>query len=231
MRLFKTFWFSVFLSCVTLLTAGYAYRKTAEHLDALKPMLQPAIPLSVLPYEIGSWEGKDQPLRETVLAVAGNDDYVNRSFVNRDLSSYVNLYVAFTSQPRNMLGHRPRVCYVGSGWIHDSTEEHEIVTEEGQVIPVLIHYFHKPFPEQTRVIVLNYYIINGRITRNHEDFSGIWWRVPTFSRKKIRYVAQVQVSSTSATAVLSFAAEVAPIIQPFMPVDNGKAVTNEEQGL
>lgn len=222
MKLYKTVWFSTFLSCAVLLTAGYAYRKAAQRLDVLvKEPILPVIPLSVFPYEIGSWEGEDQPLRETVLEVAGNDDYLSRSYRNRDLNHYVNLYVAFTSQPRNMLGHRPRVCYPGAGWVHDRTDNQEIALNQDQMLPVLLHYFHKPFMEQTRIIVLNYYIINGRITRDYEDFSGIRWRLPTLSRKQIRYVAQVQISSTSVTAVQSFAAEIAPLIQPFMPVDNG----------
>jgi len=223
MKIWKTFWFSVFLSCVVLLTAGYAYRVTARHLDALvKEPILPAIPLSVIPYQIGTWEGEDQPLSETILEVAGNDDYINRSYQDSDTGLYVNLYVAFTGQPRNMLGHRPRVCYVGAGWVHDGTEQQEIVLEQGEVIPVLLHYFHKPTPEKTRVVVLNYYLINGTVTSDYRDFSGIVWRLPTFSRKQIRYVAQVQVSSTSATAVRAFAPDIAPLIRSFMPVDYGQ---------
>jgi EpsI family protein len=217
----KTVKFSAILSCFVLLAAGYAYRKAAVRLDALvKEPLLPTIPLSVLPYQIGQWKGEDQPLGEAVLEVAGNDDYINRVYHLADSEYYVNLYVAFTGQPRSMRRHRPEVCYVGAGWILEQTEEQEIQLESGQHLPVQIHYFRKPPPEILRLMVLNYYIVNGNVTRDHHAFSGILWRVPTFSRKQIRYVAQVQVSSVSSTALMSFIPEAAPLILPFMPVQN-----------
>jgi EpsI family protein len=218
----KTIWFSAILSCFVLLAAGYAYRKVALRLDALvKEPILPTVPLSVLSYQIGQWKGEDQPLGETVLEVAGNDDYINRIYHLADSEYYVNLYVAFTSQPRNMRSHRPDVCYVGAGWILEQIDEQEIQLESGQSLPVQIHYFRKPHPEILRLMVLNYYIVNGKVTRDHRAFSGILWRLPTFSRKQIRYVAQVQVSSVSSTALLSFVPEAAPLILPFMPVNNG----------
>ena len=225
MKLFKSVWFHVFLACSLLLLSGYVYKKAALRLDALvKKPIPPTAPLSTFPYEAGSWRGQDQPLRETVLQVAGNDDYINRSYHNQELDYYVNLYVAFTSQPRNMLGHRPQVCYPGAGWVPDNIEKQDLELDSGKIIPVLIHTFHKPTPEQTRVVVLNYYIINGTVTSDHRDFSGIQWRLLTLSRKRVRYVAQVQISASSATAVLAFAKEIAPLLQPFMPVENKDGV-------
>lgn len=220
----KTVWFSAFIACVVLLGSGYAYRKLALQLDALvKDPILPTLPLSVLPYKIGDWEGEDQSLRETVLEVAGNDDYINRVYRLKNSDYFVNLYVAFTGQPRTMLGHRPEVCYVGAGWILEQKEELEIPLDQGGSMPVLLHYFRKPHPETIRLMVLNYYIINGNATRDHRDFSGLLWRLPTFSRTQIRYIAQVQFSSTSSTALMSFVPEAAPLIAPLMPVNNGLA--------
>lgn len=220
MRVFRTIWFSAVLCCAGLLTAGYAYRLAAVRLDALvqEPVL-PVMPLSSFPYEIGGWEGEDQPLRDTILEVAGNDDYIHRSYQHPELGYYVTLYVAFTSQPRNMLGHRPRVCYAGAGWEHDGSEPQEVVSAEGETLPVLVHYFHKSVPNQTRIVVLNYYFINGGVSTDYRDFSGFLWRLPTFSRDQIRYVAQVQIGSVSSTAAISFASEIASLIRPYMPVE------------
>ncbi len=218
----KTVVFSAYLSCFALLAAGYIYRKAAVRLDALvKEPLMPATPLSFLPYQIGQWKGTDQPLTETVLKVAGNDDYLNRTYHLSNSDYYVNLYVAFTGQPRNMMGHRPEVCYTGAGWILEQTEQTDIPLASGQSLPVQIHYFRKPSPDLQYLIVLNYYIVNGKTTCDYRDFSGISWRLPTFSRKQVRYVAQIQASCVTSTGLLLFVPEAAPLILPFMPVQNG----------
>ncbi len=219
MKVPQTILFWALLACVLLLGAGYGYRYAAVRLDALaKAPLLPSVPLSSFPYRVGQWEGEDQALSETTLQVAGNDDYVNRSYRLSGADSVVSFYAAYTSQPRTMRGHRPDVCYVGAGWMLEQTEQRQIQTADGQTIPVLLHYFRKPPPDLTRLIVLNYYLINGQTTADYRAFSGLRWRLPSLSREQVRYVAQVQVASTSATAAISFAAVAAPLVESYMPV-------------
>ncbi|MEJ5260060.1 MAG: exosortase C-terminal domain/associated protein EpsI [Anaerohalosphaeraceae bacterium] len=205
-------------ACLLLAVTGLGYRQAAIRLNALaQDPLLPSAPLSTFPYRIEKWEGEDEPLSETVLEVAGNDDYVHRVYRIPGTESFVNFYIAYTSQPRLMLGHRPDRCYVGAGWNLEQIEERQIQTAEGEVIPVLLHTFRKPLPDLTRLIVLNYYLINGQATNDHRVFSGLRWRFPSFSREQIRYVAQIQVVSTSTTSALSFAALAAPLIETYMP--------------
>ncbi len=202
-----------------LAVTGWGYRQVAIHLNALaQDPLLPSIPLSAFPYRIEKWEGEDEPLSETVLGVAKNDDYVNRVYHIPGTETFVNFYIAYTSQPRLMLGHRPDRCYVGAGWNLEQIEERQLQTAEGQTIPVLLYTFRKPPPDLTRLIVLNYYLINGQATNDHRTFSGLRWRFPAFSREQIRYVAQIQVASTSTTSVLSFAVLAAPLIETHMPM-------------
>lgn len=213
------FWIGA--ACALLAGAGSGYRMIAVRLDALakKPIL-PAVPLASFPYQLDGWLGEDQPLSETTLQVAGNNDYVNRSYRILGTDSFVNFYVAYTSHPRTMQGHRPEVCYVGAGWNLEMTENRQIQTVDGQILPVLLHTFRKSPPDLTRLIVLNYYLINGQATADHRVFSGLRWRLPSFSREQIRYVAQIQVASTSTTAAVSFAALAAPLIESYMPKPN-----------
>ena len=84
------------------------------------------------------------PISETVLKVAGNDDYLSRFYVNPKVQAGATLYVGYTAEPRRMLGHRPQVCYVGSGWVHDYTNQEVIRTAKGKEQDCLIHRFYKP---------------------------------------------------------------------------------------
>lgn len=181
-----------------LLGAGYIYHLLQTRLEAERfGEAGPAIPLSELPYRIASWEGKDVPISETALAVADNDDYLSRSYVDPARRIQATIYIGYTSEPRRMLGHRPRVCYVGSGWVHDGTIERTLTSSNGLAIPCLVHRFHKPGLDYREIVVLNFYILNGEITSDHKQFSGLRWRRPRTSRSSGDYVAQVQVSSSS----------------------------------
>ncbi|HOQ04358.1 MAG TPA: EpsI family protein [Anaerohalosphaeraceae bacterium] len=223
----RKIWVSTVFACLLLAASGVVYHSTAVRLDALaKNPLLPAMPLSSFPVRIGPWEGEDQPLSETTLQIAGNDDYVNRVYRIPGTEEYAAFYVSYTSQPRTMLGHRPDLCYVGAGWNLEQTETRQIQTSDGQVIPVLLHTFRKPLPDLTRLIVLNYYLINGQATNDHRIFSGLRWRLPSFSRGQVRYVAQIQVASTSLTSVLSFTTLAAPLIASYMPTAQEEVLKN-----
>ena len=184
------------------------YRLFAERLDAQSSVsVLPSIPLQDFPYQIGPWEGVDVPISETVLKVAANDDYISRLYVDRSRNMKVTLYVAYTAEPRRMLGHRPMVCYVASGWIHDGTQQAQIETLAGQEIPCLVHRFHKPGLNYQDTVVANYYVVNGTLTSDHKSFSGIRWRRPKVTNGRPDYVAQIQMMSDSEQASRSLAIE------------------------
>jgi len=188
------------------LAAGIGYRAAVSGLERLASVeVELEARLETFPLKIGDWEGEDLEISQTVLKVAGNDDYLLRRYRNVSTGEAANIYVAYSATPRRMLGHRPGVCYPGSGWVHDQTEETELVTLSGIEMPCLVHRFHRPIPQVGEVVVLNYYILNGVVTNNHDDFSGLKWRAPNLSITNPRYVTQVQISSLSEHAVLSAA--------------------------
>jgi hypothetical protein len=196
------------VAVLVIAASGTVYRVWAQKLDALSQIkVLPSIPFDQFPKTIGNWQGEDVPISETVLKVAANDDYVHRFYVNNMQRQNGSLYVAYTAEPRRMLGHRPRVCYVGNGWIHDGSEDYRIETSSGRTINALLHRFHRPGLDYQNIIVINYYVINGVPTSNHKDFSGLRWRRPKKSDGRMDYVAQVQISSISESAAKTMAAE------------------------
>jgi len=216
------------LAVIALLSAGTVYRVAASRLKLVTetPMVLP-VSLSVFPAEIRDWTGKDVPISRNIQRVAGNDDFLNRLYINNSKGQWANVYVAYTARPRTMLGHRPQVCYVGGGWIHDSTEPAEVVSLSGRTIPCLIHRFHKPAPQIDEIVVLNFYILNGQPTCNESGFSGVGWRTPNIGGDAARYVAQVQISSVLENSVRTAAEEMTDLIMDFFPDKTGKVRATE----
>ena len=79
-----------------------------------------------------------------------------------------------------------------------------------------------PAPRNDQVVVLNYYILNGRITADDSGFSGVGVRTPNIAGNPARYVAQVQISSIMENSVLSAAKDMTERILGFFPDENGK---------
>ena len=209
----------IFLFSIAIIIAGgFLYRKAARHLGFIvKTPVKLAVPLSGVPYELGDWIGEDVLLSESIQKVAQNDDYLNRTYKNNKTNEHVNVYVAFTARPRTMLGHKPTKCYPANGWVHDNTEETNIVSRFGISIPCLLHRFHRPAPDSGEVIVLNFYIVNGELTNDESIFSSIFWRTPNIHGDPARYVAQVQISSASENSVRVNAQDIADLLISLFP--------------
>jgi len=180
------------------------------------------VPLRALPTEIGNWTGKDVPVTETVQRVAAADDFLNRLYINKATDQWTNVYVAYSARPRNMQGHRPQVCYVAAGWIHDGTEHTKVISKSGRDVPCLLHRFHWPAPDHQEKVVLNFYIVNGQTTRDERVFTNIGWRTPNISGDPARYVTQVQISSVLENSVRTAAKDMTDFILDFLPDKNGE---------
>jgi len=224
----SSFWVSWFLAISVLLLAGASYRITAsrQKLVTETPIVLP-VPLSSFPIEVSKWIGKDVPISTGIQRVAGNDDFLNRLYINKSNNQWFNVYIAYSARPRTMLGHRPQVCYVAGGWVHDTTDSSEVISLSGEKIPCLIHRFHKPYPQSDEIVVLNFYILNGQLTSNESGFSGIGWRTPNISKNIARYVAQIQISSVLESSVQAAAEEMTDLIVNFFPDKDGKVHATE----
>lgn len=210
------------LAVLLLIFSGITYRVLAFHLKLLvaTPIELP-VPLSAFPKQIGHWSGEDVPIPVNIQRVAGNDAFLNRLFINKLSDQWANVYIAYTAHPRTMLGHRPQICYVASGWVHDSTEPTNITSSTGREIPCLLHRFHRPYPETEETVVLNFYIVNGQLTSDERVFSGVGWRTPNINGNPARYVTQVQVSSVLENSVRAATKDIAEEVLDFFPDENG----------
>jgi hypothetical protein len=216
------------LAVAALLLAGAVYRVAASHLRAIveNPITLP-VPLNSFPLRIDGWVGKNVPITETVQRVAGTDDFLNRLYVDKANNQWANVYVAYSARPRNMLGHRPQICYPAGGWIHDSTEQSQVISSAGRTIPCLVHRFHRPGGEHEETVVLNFYIVNGLVTTDESVFTGLGWRTPNIAGNPARYVAQVQISSLLENSVRRAAEEMTHLMLDFFPDETGEVRATE----
>ena len=214
-------WLHLVLGCLILLVSSVIFNFAAKDLDAAADIpVFPKVPFSNFPSGLGQWQGTELPISETVLQIANNDDYLSRRYRNIREDIEVTFYLAYTATPVNMSGHRPAVCYVGSGWLHEGTEKTEIEFSSGKKIPCLIHRFRKPMSSFPDIYVLNYYIVNGQVTIDHNAFAGLKFRRLIQSKDQPRYVVQLQISSSSPKVAIAFAETVSPLIWAYLPQPN-----------
>jgi hypothetical protein len=210
------------LTLLAMVLCGLACRTVASRLQtsAATPIVLP-VPLKLFPLTIADWAGKDMSFDENVVRAVRNDDYCNRLYTNKEADRRVNFYIGYSGRPRTMFGHRPDVCYVGAGWIHSSTVKSDFISRSGRRIPCLIHRFHTPEPRQEEIVVLNYYVVNGKPSNDENTFSGMAWRTPNINGNIAYYVTQVQINSVIESAVLAFASDSADMILSFLPDERG----------
>ena len=222
-------WIVWLLAVLLLISSGLTYRILVSNLKiVISTPIELSVPLDYIPKRIKSWIGKDVPIPISMQRVAGNDAFLNRLYVDEKRNQWVNIYIAYTARPRTMLGHRPQVCYVAGGWVHDSTQTTEVTTEDGKEIPCLLHRFHKPSTNYEETVVLNFYIANGQLTSDENVFTGVGWRTPNIAGNPARYVAQVQVSSILEHSIRNAIEDMAEIILDFFPDENGKVRAEQD---
>lgn len=220
-------WFVWILAVLLLIFAGITYRVLASGLKRIvdTPIELP-VSISAFPAHIGSWAGSDLPIPSIAKEYMEEnfaDDYLSRRYVDSATKAWADVYIVYcSSRPGGILGHRPRVCYPGYGWIHDGTESMQFVSRAGRQIPCLIHRFHKTSPMHQQTVVLNFYILNGQITADENDFAGPLGRRPNIAGDPARYVAQVQISSVLENFVRTIAKDVTDLVLDYLPDPNGK---------
>ncbi len=219
-------WFIWILAVVLLVSAGITYRVLASGLERLVSRnIKLPNPLSAFPLQIGNWSGEDRAIPSTTLEYMKKnfaDDFFSRRYVNSVTNDFADVYVVYcSSRPGGILGHRPRVCYKGYGWIHDSTQIEQFTSRGGKQIPYLIHRFHRSAQMNDQIVVLNFYILNSRPTANEKDFSGLFGRKLNIAGDLAQYVAQVQISSKLENSVRMIAKDVVDLILDYLPDQDG----------
>ncbi|MFC1676087.1 exosortase-associated EpsI family protein [Planctomycetota bacterium] len=211
------------LAAVVLILAGFVYRVAAIRLEVMADGVNELpVSLSNFPMKINGWVGQEVSIPEYIERVAGNSDYFYRLYIDSDKKRWAGVYVAYSSSPRTMLGHRPEVCYVAGGWVHQSSSQSQLVSIGDKVVPYTIHRFVKPTGGYEEIVVLNFYILNGHLTLNERGFSGLRLRRPNISGRAANYVTQVQVSSVLENSVHKAAEDMTDLILEFFPDINGR---------
>jgi len=209
-------WLGFGTGLLLLIASGVAYRVVAEQLNrATDSVPIPFGTLRTLDLQFGTWRGEEQRLDETLIAKTDTDDHVSRRYVEAVNHRSVSLFVAYGVRARDLLPHRPSVCYPGAGWTRESARETRLSCGDGSELPCTVFHFRRGALGEERIVVLHYYIINGAFAPDEDLLRSIAAR----GGSGPRYVAQIQMASAAGldaaaaeAAVVDFAlASVGPI--------------------
>ena len=179
-----------------MLVSAAAYRILAARLEApVNTSSLPTAALERLPLQIGDWTGQNVPLDEAIVRATGTEAHINRRYLRHNSSEYILLYVAYGVRARDLMPHRPEVCYTGAGWTLIDKRSMELPLSDGMKLPCSTFQFSRGTLNTKKTVVLNYYIVDGQYCRDVSLLRSKAWR----GSGTVRYVAQVQiVASTTA---------------------------------
>ena len=205
-----------------LLVSGVGYRLLAGYLD--RPTDSVPMPRGTLakafPLQIGGWQGKEKPVEESVVERADCDDYISRTYVRG--AEAVQLWIAYGVRARDLIPHRPEVCYPGNGYTLEDTRAVELPIGGGHQLECRTYQFSRGGLGAGLMTVLNYYIVDGQYS---PDVSLLRSKALSGSAG-IRYMAQVQIvasggggaaSGAASRSVQAFAVDSAEAIRGLMP--------------
>ena len=185
--------------------------------------------MAQLPLELGDWIGRDAPVEEAIIEAADVDDFVNRHYVRgRDLQT-VGLWVAYGVRARDLMPHRPEVCYPGAGWTLLDRQLTEVPLDNENALTARILTFSPGGVGPRHLTVLNFYVVDGQSCEDVSLLRSRAWK----GHRAVRYVAQVQITcqanparvgDTPGETVREFAAAVfAPLRELLRAVDPAKS--------
>ncbi len=210
-------WVGVFAAFSLLVGSGAAHRiAAARFARASSSIPLPRGTLAALPLTIADWKGADVPLDDVVIEISDTDDHLNRVYTRANGRQRVSLFVGYGVKMRDLMPHRPEVCYVGQGWTMLSTRRVELPMPDGNRFPCQVHNFQRGGLDPRRIMVLNYYIVDGRFAQDVSALRSKAWKF----NSDVSYVAQVQIAApddatekTDEAVVPAFAAQSAELIR------------------
>ena len=173
-----------------MLVSTAAYRVLAARLAApVNTTSLPTAALERLPLQIGGWTGQKVPLDEAIVRATDTEAHINRRYSRHDASEYILLYVAYGVRARDLMPHRPEVCYTGAGWTLTDKRSMELPLSDGMKLPCSVFQFSRGTLNTEKTVVLDYYIVDGQYCRDVSLLRSKAWR----GSGTVRYVAQVQI--------------------------------------
>jgi len=179
---------------------------------------------------------------EDIVAATDTDAHLSRRYSRHSASESVWLYIASGVNARDLMPHRPEVCYTGQGWTLIDQQFVELPLSGKTKLPCNCFRFSRGVLNTRKVVVLDYYIVDGEYCHDVSLLRSKAWR----GSGTVRYVAQVQIvasvtaglTAESATAIVqAFAAESAPPISGLLESaeetwspDRGRSDANDALG-
>ncbi|HCO94492.1 MAG TPA: EpsI family protein [Phycisphaerales bacterium] len=189
--------------------------------------------LERFPMQVGYWTGTEVPLDEEIVRATDTDAHINRRYSRNNGLEFVSLYIATGVKARDLMPHRPEVCYTGAGWTLTDKRSVELPLEDGTILPCNVMQFSRGVLTIKKVVVLDYYIVDDEYCRDVSLLRSKAWK----GSGTVRYVAQVQIvtsiqsnqTAASATKSLStFAVESASSISTlFEDIEEGTESGND----
>jgi EpsI family protein len=203
---------------ILMLSFGLMHRVLAAKLAAPsdKTPIDPNV-LAAFPVQIGSWAGRDVPLDEAIVRATDTDARINRLYTRQNGLQSVSFYVACGVQARDLMPHRPEVCYTGNGWALVTRSSMELPMSDGKRLPCNVIQFSRGSLNAQKVVDLDYYLVDGEYCADVSLLRSKAWR----GSGAVGYVAQVQIVSpitetmtgdAATRLVSSFAVESAPFV-------------------
>jgi EpsI family protein len=147
------------------------------------------VALEQLPIQFGDWTGQDVPIDEAIASATDTDALINRRYSHGKASENVGLYIAYGTRARELMPHRPEVCYPCAGWTRIGRRSMELPLGNGTQLPCRILEFSRGTLNVEKVIILNYYIVDGQYCRDVSLLRLKAWR----GSDAVGYSAQVQI--------------------------------------
>jgi EpsI family protein len=189
---------------LVMLLCGLTYRVLAARLAISgneRPPLAAAT-LAQFPRTFGVWTGTDVPLDNNIVRATGTDAHLYRRYERREDLDSILLYVACGVKARDLMPHRPEVCYIGAGWTLAERQTLDLARPDGGRLPCNVLQFSLGVLRPQRVVVLDYYLVDGQYCPDLSLLRSKIWR----GSGAIGYVAQVQVTTSITTSVAADAA-------------------------
>jgi len=173
-----------------MLIFGVAYRVVAARLEGPidRAPISPAA-LARFPLQIGDWTGEDVPLDEKVVRATDTDAHLNRQYSRHGGLEAISFYIASGVKARDLMPHRPEVCYTGSGWTLMDRRSAELPLPNSGKLPCHIMQFSRGTLNTQKVVVLDYYLVDGQYCADVSLLRSKAWR----GSGMVRYVAQVEI--------------------------------------
>jgi EpsI family protein len=176
-------------------------------------------PLKDLPYILGSWTGRDEPLQPEELRAVGVTDYASRYYFGAS-SEPVQLYVGYyASQRTGDTIHSPKNCLPGAGWDPIWSGYAAIQLPSGRKIVVNEYVIQQ---DQDKQLVFYWYQGRGRVIAS-EYRAKFWMIADAIERNRtdsalVRLITPIDNGEVPARArLVSFAKAVFPSLDQLLP--------------